>query len=140
MAINNPACVAAAGGDANKLATLRSFGCWVEGNAVLTPPALSTFGSSTKNEFNGLSFWQADASLAKRQKLTERFNAEFRFEVYNITNKANFAQPSGTLTTSCTAASCAFQTITATPDVSATNPIIGTGGPRRVQFGVKILF
>jgi hypothetical protein len=140
MAVNNPACVAAAGPSANKQAVLRAYGCWVEGNSVLTPPALGTFGNSTKNQFRGLDFWQVDTSIAKRQKITERFSAEFRAEFYNLLNHPNFAQPSGAIGTSCTFAGCAFQTITATPDVSATNPIIGTGGPRRMQFGVKILF
>jgi hypothetical protein len=136
MAVNNPTCVK----DAASLATLRAFGCWVQGGAVLTPPALGTFGNSTKDQFHGLPFWQADASIVKRQKLTERFSGEFRFEVFNFLNHPNFAQPSGSIGTSCTAASCAFQTITRTPDVAATNPIIGSGGPRRMQFGVKIIF
>jgi len=47
MAINNPACTSAAGSSQAKLAALRAFGCWVEGNAVLTPPAPGTFGNST---------------------------------------------------------------------------------------------
>jgi len=87
-----------------------------------------------------LNFGQVDASITKRQKITERWSTEFRYEVFNVLNHANFAQPSGTIGTSCTAASCAFQTITQTPDVQATNPIIGTGGPRRMQFGLKIIF
>jgi len=136
MAVNNPTCVK----DAASLATLRAFGCWVQGGSVLTPPALGTFGNSSKNQFHGLPFWQADASVVKRQKMTERFSGEFRFEVFNFFNHPNFAQPSGTIGTSCTATSCAFQTITRTPDVAATNPIIGAGGPRRMQFGVKIIF
>jgi hypothetical protein len=90
--------------------------------------------------FRGLNFWVVDANLVKRQKFTERFSGEFRFEVYNILNHDNFAQPSGTIGTSCTAASCGFQTISQTPDIQATNPIIGTGGPRRLQFGAKIIF
>ncbi len=142
MAVNNPTCVAATNGNALKMAMLRSLGCWVSGNgaSVLTPPALGTFGNSTKGQFHGLPFWQADASITKRQKLTERFSAEFRYEVFNFLNHPNFAQPNGTIGTSCTMAGCAFDTVSNTPDVAATNPIIGTGGPRRMQFGVKIIF
>jgi hypothetical protein len=142
MAVNNPACIAAAQGSQLKMAMLRSLGCWVSGNgaSVLTPPALGTFGSSTKGQFQGLPFWQANASIIKRQKLTERFSGEFDFEVFNLLNHPNFSQPSGTIGTSCTMAACAFDTITTTPDVGASNPILGTGGPRRMQFGVKIIF
>jgi len=28
----------------------------------------------------------------------------------------------------------------ATPDVAEANPVIGTGGPRNVQFGLKMIF
>jgi hypothetical protein len=30
--------------------------------------------------------------------------------------------------------------VTATPDVAGANPVIGTGGPRNIQFGLKVRF
>jgi hypothetical protein len=137
LAVNNQACRDAA----KSYATLRAFGCWVQGSSVLTPPALGTFGNSGKGTFRGLSIWLMDFSVSKRQKFTERFSAEFKAEVYNILNHPIFAQPSGTIASSCTTSSCGFQTIAqTTPDVAASNPVLGSGGPRRMQLGVKIIF
>jgi hypothetical protein len=31
-------------------------------------------------------------------------------------------------------------TLVATPDVGASNPVIGTGGSRHIQLGVKVIF
>ncbi len=135
LAVNNPACTA----HAASMATLRAFGCWVAGGAALTPPALGTYGNAGKDLFRGLPFWGVDMSVTKVQKFTERFSAEFRGEVFNILNHPGFGQPSAAIG-SCTTSSCAFGTITNTPDVAATNPILGQGGPRRLQLGVKIIF
>ena len=137
LSVNNPGCVAAAASQA----TLRAFGCWVQGSSFLTPPALGTFGNSGKGTFRGLDIWLLDFSVSKRQKFTERSSGEFRAEVYNIANHPIFAQPSGAIGTSCTTAACGFQAIpTTTPDVAASNPVLGSGGPRRMQLGVKIIF
>ena len=135
LAINNPLCTA----HAASLATLQAFGCWIEGNSVLTPPAVNAYGTAVKNPFRGPGYWNLDTSLAKTQKFTERVSAEFRAEIFNIFNHPNFAQP-GTSLNSCTLSSCTFGKTTATPDVAAVNPVLGSGGQRRVQFGVKIIF
>jgi len=136
MAVNNPACTSAA----NSVATLRAFGCWVQGSSVLTPPALGTFGNA-RRDFTGLSVWLLDLSVAKRQRLTERFSAEFKAEFFNALNHPIFNQPNGTIGTSCTQSSCGFMTVPGTtPDVGANNPILGSGGPRRIQLGMKVNF
>ena len=97
------------------------------------------YGTAVKNPFRGPGYWNLDTSLAKTQKFTERVSAEFRAEIFNIFNHPNFAQP-GTSLNSCTLSSCTFGKTTATPDVAAVNPVLGSGGQRRVQFGVKIIF
>lgn len=136
MAVNTPACTA----HAASIATLRAFGCWLQGGSSLTPPALGTFGNARKN-FRGLPVWMLDLSIAKRQRFTERVSAEFRAEAFNIFNHPVFNQPAGGITTSCTTSSCGFQAVPlTTPDVGSSNPIIGSGGPRRMQLGVKIIF
>jgi hypothetical protein len=138
LAVNNPTCMASAT-KYNSLPTMRSSGCWVEGGSALTPPAVGTFGNAQKGSFHGLPYWDLDASITKRQAITERFSAEFRAELYNVFNHPAFGQPTAAIG-GCTTSSCTFQTITNTPDVAATNPILGQGGPRRIQFGIKILF
>jgi hypothetical protein len=135
LAINNPLCTA----HAASMATLQAFGCWAQGNSVMTPPALNTYGNAVKNPFRGAGYWNLDTSLSKTQKFTERVSAEFRAEIFNIFNHPNFGQP-GTSLNSCTLSACTFGKTSTTPDVQAVNPILGSGGQRRVQFGVKIIF
>lgn len=69
----------------------------------------------------GLNNW--DTGLFKNYHLTERFNAQFRWELFNAWNHTQFG--SANLNTS----SPAFGTITST-----------RVGPRRMQLGLKLLF
>ena len=139
MAINNSLCTA----HAASLATLSAFACWVEGNSVLTPPALGTSGNAPRNLFSGASYWGADTSVSKTQKFTERFSAEFRGEFFNIFNHPNINNPPAAnlnLSSPCNINTCQFATVTQTPDVAATNPVLGSGSSRRVQLGAKLIF
>jgi hypothetical protein len=60
---------------------------------------------------------------------------QFRWEIFNLTNRANLG---GLL--SSNVLSRAFGTIGSTPDVQAGNPVIAQGGPRAMQWVVKVLF
>jgi hypothetical protein len=132
---NNPLC----SGHASSLATLTAFGCWVQGNSVLTPPDVNQFGNVTQGRFAGPHFWNIDTSVTKTQRVTERFSAEFRGEFFNMLNHPNFSQP-GTSVNSCTLTSCTLGVTSNTPNVSSTNVLLATGGPRRIQLGVKLIF
>jgi hypothetical protein len=56
-------------------------------------PAPGTFGNSSCNSLTGLSLSQFDLTLSERFAITERPGTEFRAEIYNIFNNANFANP-----------------------------------------------
>ena len=56
-----------------------------------------TFGDLPRNALRGPNFSQFDLVLNKRFALTESTNIEFRTEIFNIFNYANFAVPSTTL-------------------------------------------
>ncbi len=59
-----------------------------------------TFDFANKGGRNGArspGFFLADLRLAYKYKLTERINTGFTFEIFNITNRTNFAGPSGDL-------------------------------------------
>jgi len=131
-------CIAAAGGNAGKLATLAAFGCWTQGTAALTPPAPGSFGNMGRGRLSGPGFFGMDMSVSKRHQITERLTAEFRAEFFNVLNTPAFAQPETGL--GCDEDECQFGRVLETPDTSATNPVLGTGGPRRVQIGVKLIF
>lgn len=65
--------------------------------AAFAIPDLGTFGNFPRNELSGPSFRQFDMILAKRIRLGETMNIEFRTEFFNIFNQTNFANPSTTL-------------------------------------------
>jgi hypothetical protein len=65
--------------------------------AAFAIPAPGTFGNLPRNALRGPNFRQFDVILNKRFRLSETRNIEFRTEIFNIFNFANFAAPSSTL-------------------------------------------
>jgi len=135
---SNAACVAAANTPA-LLAALGSFGCYAQGGTVLIPPAVGTFGNLGRNTFraNGLHNW--DFSIVKSFRFGERVSAQLRGEFFNMLNHPEFANPA-ILFTNDLGLGGVFGMSNATPDVAAANPVVGTGGPRNIQLGLKFRF
>jgi hypothetical protein len=126
------------GGIANNdtgMANLLKYGCYMAGNSVIVPPAQGTFGTMSRYELFGPGFEEWDFSVSKAWRIKERLNATFRAEIYNVLNRTQYAAPTATLNTTGT-----FGQSQATPDVGANSPIIGTGGPRKIQLGLKFTF
>jgi hypothetical protein len=89
---------------------------------------ISPLGSKG-TQVDGPSFRRIDASLFKRFNIKgDRTYAEFRFEVFNVTNTANFANPTALDFTN----SLTFGQITATRD--------SPNDPREIQLAAKIYF
>ncbi|MGH9929387.1 MAG: carboxypeptidase regulatory-like domain-containing protein [Pyrinomonadaceae bacterium] len=65
--------------------------------AAFAVPAAGTFGNLPRNALKGPNFQQFDLILNKRIRFSETKNLEFRTEVFNIFNHANFASPASTL-------------------------------------------
>lgn len=77
-------------------------------------------------QVSGPSFRRIDMAFFKRINFTERFYSEFRAEIFNITNTANFANPTALNFSNATN----FGQITATVD--------SPNDPREVQFALKL--
>jgi hypothetical protein len=65
--------------------------------AAFAIPLAGTFGNLPRNALKGPDFRQFDLILNKRFKFSESTSLEFRTEVFNIFNRANFANPASTL-------------------------------------------
>jgi len=65
--------------------------------AAFAIPLTGTFGNLPRNALTGPNFRQFDLIFNKRFKFSETKNLEFRTEVFNILNHANFANPASTL-------------------------------------------
>jgi hypothetical protein len=146
-ASNNAACNAKAlaldgGSPAASTESLAFFGCYAQGNSIMIPPPLGQFGNMGRNMFQDSGFRNFDFSLAKNWHFGERVRAQFRAEFFNIFNHPNFANPYGGQNgfglndPSARPFGCGC----ATPDVAAANPVIGSGGSRAVQLGLKFIF
>jgi hypothetical protein len=122
--------------------SLAFFGCYANGSSIMLPPPLGQFGNMGRNMFEDTGFRNLDFSVAKNWRFGERVGAQFRAEFFNIFNHPNFANPYGGQNgfglndPSVRPFGCGC----ATPDVAAANPVVGSGGSRAVQLGLKILF
>jgi carboxypeptidase family protein len=124
--------------------TLATAGCWVKGNSVMTPPLAGTFGTMGRNIFRDSGFKNVDFSVFKDFKFKERLGAQFRLEVFNLFNHPNLANPYGASTNGNSgddpSKTSSFGCSCSTPDVSAGNPLIGSGSSRVMQLGLKLMF
>jgi hypothetical protein len=126
--------------------TLNSVGCYVStnGKSVLIPPALGTIGNSERNNFRDLGLKNWDVSVIKETKIKERLTAQFRAEFFNVLNHANFSNPNGPANAGfndpSTGQTGNFGCGCNTPDQSAPNPVLGTGGARSIQLGLKLIW
>jgi hypothetical protein len=125
---------------------LVAVGCFGNGNSVMTPNAMGSFGNMGRNIFRDSGFKNVDFSLFKTFTFKERFGAEFRWEIFNLFNHPIFANPYGASNTSflgadpSKAGGTAFGCGCSTPDVAAGNPLIGSGSSRVMQLGLKLTF
>ncbi len=108
---------------------------WFNPNAFIAPPSTGGFyGNLGRDTFIGPGLATWDFSVLKDTKLRERLELQFRAEIFNLLNRANFNTPN---------------LIVFTPP-TATNPtgLSGTAGAitststtsRQVQFGLKLLW
>jgi hypothetical protein len=120
-----------------------ALGCYVMGSGILTPPATGSFGTMGRNIFRGPGLYVWDFSAVKSWKFGDRLTMQMRGEFFNVLNHPNLANPYGVNNTFGRVDATVpgqFGCACATPDVADANPVIGTGGPRNIQLGVKFLF
>jgi hypothetical protein len=150
---SNPACSAKAraldGGAATGLAqaALSNLGCYAVNGSILIPPAYGTLGNLGRSPFTDSGFKNVDFSVTKVFRYKERLTAQFRAEFFNIFNHPNFANPYGgpggptaNLDPSAGAGGTPFAFSSATPDAASSNPVLGSGGARAIQLGLKFIF
>jgi hypothetical protein len=149
---SNPACVAAEGKVANGpggttgMQSLASFGCYQKKNSVLVPPAIGTFGTTGRNVFRDSGYKNWDVSLFKTFVFKERLTAQFRAEFFNVLNHPNFANPYASISQNGVGGPAdpsqptQFGCGCVTPDAAATDPVLGSGGARDIQLGLKLIF
>jgi hypothetical protein len=101
--------------------------------AAFANPATGAFGNIGRNALYGPGFGAMDFSVFKSTPITERIRAEFRVEIFNLTNRVNYANPNTTFSSS------SFGQITSTRN-GGSAPGLGFGEPRNTQLGLKLVF
>lgn len=123
------------------MASLASLGCYAKGTSILIPPAAGTLGNTERNMFRDSGFKNWDFSVSKRWVIRERLTTQFRAEFFNFLNHPNFSNPGGPAGAGYNDPSAAsFGCGCITPDQAAPNPVLGSGGARSIQLGLKLLF
>ena len=107
---------------------------WFNTNCFAIEPA-GTLGDLGRNTLVGPRFINLDFALLKNTKITERLQAQFRAEFFNIANRTDFLNPLGSLFSGSSATGGGVAVPTA-PYLSATLP----NTQREIQFGLKLLF
>jgi hypothetical protein len=124
--------------------TLAAGGCYVSGNSVMVPAQLGTFGTMGRNIFRDSAFRNVDFSVFKNFTFRERFQAQFRVEVFNLFNHPLVANPYGASNFAGSGndvnGTGTFGCGCGTPDFIAGNPLIGSGANRDLQLGLKLTF
>ena len=98
-------------------------------------PAFGTFGNIGRNSFRGPTEYFADASLFKNFAITERVQAQFQFQAFNVFNHVPLGVPNAT---NARCIDCTDGGVISNVD----NALAGSGQPvmRQLQFAAKFTF
>jgi hypothetical protein len=111
--------------------------------AFVAPTPAGTEGNFTRNGLRGFGAWQMDFAVQRQFHLTERLGLQFRSEFFNIFNHPNFGPP---LTTSLSNPLFGQSTATLASSLGTGgsgggfSPLYQIGGPRSIQFAMKLIF
>jgi hypothetical protein len=105
----------------NPALSQRGANGWFDTTAFVVPP-FGTFGNAGRNILTGPGFQNVNVSVIKTTGLGERARLQFRAEAFNLLNRVNLDLP----------------------DIFLGSPTFGkiqsAESPRRIQFGLKLLF
>ena len=129
--------------------------------AAFATPAPGTFGNVPRNSLRGPNFNQFDLVFNKKFKFSEQANLEFRTEIFNVFNRANFDVPGSRLNLSLPTVSQAggVYTVSTSNVVQPGQPYsqaaaggtfgllrqtvvrdVGLGTNRQIQFALRLNF
>ena len=118
--------------------------------AAFTIPQPGQFGNLGRYALHGPGLNQLDFTLHKRFNINERWNVEYRAEIYNLFNRANFSNPPAALATalgtasnqlqpgqpySSSIAGAAFGVFNSTVSKD-----VGLGAQRQIQMSLRLNF
>ena len=134
--------------NANPGAPLELYGTQYPGGKILNKAAFTAApvgqqGSFGRNVLRGFGAAQLDFGLQRQFRITEKLGLRFRAEFFNIFNHPNFGNPNNDLTSPLFGRST--QTLANSLGSGGGinggfNPLYQIGGPRSIQFALKLQF
>jgi hypothetical protein len=117
------------------------YTCGTNPNVTFCLPVPGTNGAG-RNIFTAPSYWNLDLGFIKMFQISERFKLQFRTEMFNALNHANFDNPRDASVGSPSIRSTLFaQACCAAVAPPSTQTIVQTGESARViQFALKLQF
>jgi hypothetical protein len=108
-------------------------------NAFSQPPA-GDLGNAPRNLVRGFATWQMDVAVRREFPIYERLKLQFRAEAFNVFNHPNFGVINSTYC--AVGPGCTFGQATATlaQSLGVLSPLYQQGGPRSMQFALKLIF
>jgi Carboxypeptidase regulatory-like domain/TonB-dependent Receptor Plug Domain len=110
--------------------------------AAFALPGVGKFGTLGRGAVVGPGVANVDFSLNKNWRVRERFGVQFRAEMFNLFNRANFIGngPTNPLDVALSLQNNASQSTFGQSTNPAFGSFRGTRGPREIQFGLKLTF
>ena len=103
--------------------------------AAFATPADGRLGTCGRNSARRAGLSQFDMNILKEFGLPGGARLQARWEIFNLFNRVNLGALQST-----SVRSALFGTMATTPDVDRGNPVIAQGGPRAMQWAIKVLF
>jgi hypothetical protein len=119
------------------------------GGRAINPNAFEAIasgqGNTPRNSIRGFGEWQMNLAIRREFPITERAKLQFRAEGFNIFNHPNFGVVVGRCggtpgTPGCTTPTFGQATATLAGSQNVLSPLYASGGPRSMQFALKLVF
>jgi hypothetical protein len=104
------------------------------GAFALAPAGVN--GNAPRNFLRGFGAWQMDLAVRREFPLYERLRLQFRAEAFNVSNHPNF----GHINTFVGEAGFGQASSTLSQSLGVLSPLYQMGGPRSMQFALKLIF
>ena len=110
--------------------------------AAFAVPPTTRQGSLGRNVLRGFPLYQTDISLRRQFNINEKVNLQLRGDVFNLFNTPNFADPANNLAAPTTfgLSSAMLGRSLSIDSTAGFNPLYQIGGPRSMQFSLKLRF
>jgi hypothetical protein len=105
------------------------------------PPGTGA-GDAPRNFARGFGAWQVDLAVRREFPVYERLKLQFRAEAFNIVNHPNFGIINSNYCSVGPGTGCTFGQATSTlaNSLGGLSPLYQMGGPRSMQFALKLIF